>query len=340
LRVQDVDGDGDQDIVTLNEQRDTGGLRVHINIDGSTFESQLVDSALPRDLPPIVLADLDRDGDDDLVTSVESSVLWYENEMGRFADRRMLVAPGGGVQVVNMDVDDDLEVVVDDGEAIRLFDNRAGTYTLTQRFLHHRTGTLGAEDIDADGDVDIFLHGRHSIDWFENRNDQFIGPLVIEVTQNFYSGIEFVDWDTDGDLDVVRRNGLNWALLENRQVGDINNDRVFGSEDLMALFALGQYEDETDGNSTFATGDWNGDGDFTTADLVLAFQLGHYAESPPPAVRAVAVDGVFAEQESEATFRSRADATLGRVPAGSCDAIEAPLLHVGDEPHVRKTRRK
>ena len=59
-------------------------------------------------------------------------------------------------------------------------------------------------------------------------------------------------------------------------IGDSNGDGVFDSSDLVAVFAVGEYEDGIPGNSTFEEGDWDGDGDFTTADLVLAFQDGSY----------------------------------------------------------------
>ncbi len=58
--------------------------------------------------------------------------------------------------------------------------------------------------------------------------------------------------------------------------GDSNGDGHFNSADLVLIFQAGEYEDEEDGNSTWAEGDWNGDGDVTSADLVLALQGGRY----------------------------------------------------------------
>ncbi|MCA9218656.1 MAG: hypothetical protein KDB27_36555, partial [Planctomycetales bacterium] len=54
--------------------------------------------------------------------------------------------------------------------------------------------------------------------------------------------------------------------------GDSNLDLVFDSSDLLAVFQVAEYEDDIQGNSTWADGDWDGDGDFGTSDLVLAFQ--------------------------------------------------------------------
>ena len=59
-------------------------------------------------------------------------------------------------------------------------------------------------------------------------------------------------------------------------IGDANADGQFDSADLVAIFAVNQYEDDLRGHSTFATGDFNGDGEFDSADLVFAFQAGTY----------------------------------------------------------------
>ena len=71
--------------------------------------------------------------------------------------------------------------------------------------------------------------------------------------------------------------------LNTGRPGDANGDGVFDSEDLMAIFQIGEYEDGIAGNSTFAEGDWDGDGDFTTEDLVLAFRFGGYVYEQPAA---------------------------------------------------------
>ena len=59
-------------------------------------------------------------------------------------------------------------------------------------------------------------------------------------------------------------------------IGDSNRDGVFDSDDLVAVFVAGQYEDGVANNSRFETGDWNRDGDFDSEDFVFAFSQGHY----------------------------------------------------------------
>ena len=64
--------------------------------------------------------------------------------------------------------------------------------------------------------------------------------------------------------------------------GDANFDGRFNSTDLVEVFQIGKYEDDTPGNAGWAEGDWNGDGDFTSSDLVMAFQDGGYLAALRP----------------------------------------------------------
>ena len=84
-------------------------------------------------------------------------------------------------------------------------------------------------------------------------------------------------------------------------IGDSNDDGIFNSGDLVAIFEAGKYEDGIPENATFDEGDWNQDGDFDSSDLVLAFQAGHYeaARRPLKAETAAAIDWLFAHDDDE-----------------------------------------
>ncbi|MCA9199174.1 MAG: hypothetical protein KDA87_16630, partial [Planctomycetales bacterium] len=75
------------------------------------------------------------------------------------------------------------------------------------------------------------------------------------------------------DLDALVRNILGTTY------GDSNLDGVFNSTDLIRVFQAGQYEDQIEDNSTWATGDWDCDREFDTSDLIRAFQLGTYSQN-------------------------------------------------------------
>ncbi len=79
--------------------------------------------------------------------------------------------------------------------------------------------------------------------------------------------------------------------------GDSNGDGRFDSADFVAVFTIGEYEDEDPGNSTFAEGDWNGDGDFDSLDIVFAFQAGTYMTAAAQAARSSIVQEQLWERE-------------------------------------------
>jgi hypothetical protein len=94
--------------------------------------------------------------------------------------------------------------------------------------------------------------------------------------------------DLGGDGAVDLSDHTYWVhSLMHTVLGDANLDSVFDSSDVVAVFAAGQYEDDMDDNSGWATGDWNADGDFTSSDLIVALADGGYEQGPRPAIAAV-----------------------------------------------------
>ena len=62
---------------------------------------------------------------------------------------------------------------------------------------------------------------------------------------------------------------------------------IFLSSDLISVLSAGEYEDEVDLNSGWATGDWNGDTEFDSTDFVVAFTAGGYEDGPRMEAQAV-----------------------------------------------------
>lgn len=118
-------------------------------------------------------------------------------------------------------------------------------------------------DFDGDGDLDI----------------DDINQLVATAA----AGSNTAAFDITGDAVVNRDDISAWLDITNTWIGDSNLDGEFNSTDFVTVFQAGEYEDTTDGNSSWATGDWNGDGDFNSTDFVAAFQAGGYEQGPRPA---------------------------------------------------------
>ena len=108
------------------------------------------------------------------------------------------------------------------------------------------------------------------------------------------------DLNRDGAVDSRDRDHMIGDIL-NTTYGDANLDGTFDSEDLVALFAVQEYEDALPLNSTWAEGDFNGDGDFTSEDLVFAFRTGGYvvsgARSERVALTAASIQAAEQEQD-------------------------------------------
>ena len=103
-------------------------------------------------------------------------------------------------------------------------------------------------------------------------------------------GLDGSKYDVNNDGHVNSDDQVYWvgsSEIANTYFGDANLDGEFNSGDLVTVFQAGEYEDEEDMNSTWATGDWNGDGDFDTSDLVRAFQDGGFEKGPKVALNAV-----------------------------------------------------
>ena len=83
------------------------------------------------------------------------------------------------------------------------------------------------------------------------------------------------DLNDDKQVDAADRDQLVTHTI-GVPYGDVNFDRRFDSEDIVAVFVSGHYLDDILDNSNWATGDWDGDGEFDHNDIVLAQQKGDY----------------------------------------------------------------
>ncbi|MCA9211846.1 MAG: hypothetical protein KDB27_02180 [Planctomycetales bacterium] len=92
------------------------------------------------------------------------------------------------------------------------------------------------------------------------------------------------DLNYDGIVDASDR--TTWVdQVTETFFGDSNLDGQFNSDDLVAVFDAGKFENGA--NAGWEEGDWNGDGYFTSSDFVMAFQDGGYEKGPRVATRAV-----------------------------------------------------
>ena len=247
--VADLNGNGKLDIVSIWKGYPTGngnsGLKKavyrHINDGNSdpTFNSLAIRSSMPN-LASVFSADMDGDGDIDIVTSqntTNGSLSLFKNSGGAaptFTHSNIPtnaeVSDFRNVYPGDINGDGHMDFVVSfyssasQSYGIQLFEND-GNSNPTWTYSTIATSTnfnksLFIEDIDGDGDMDVIAASERDddISWFENTNGgNNWRKSVIARTADRPRSIFAADMDGDGDVDVLAAARDKVAWHENRR---------------------------------------------------------------------------------------------------------------------------
>ena len=240
VRTADLDGDGDLDVLSASESDDK--IAWYENTDGAgTFgEQQVITTAADgaQSIYSVYAADLDGDGDLDVLSATHDEIAWYENTDGdgTFGPGKVISTdPGHGwaAYVVDLDGDGDLDVLspetaeAGDDENLVWHENIDGTGNFGPAQVIATAEncvfwSLHAADLDGDGDQDIVAGSDQGsprevrILWYNN--------TVVQGQRRFIPYHEFAwggqngsgsvrsldvaDLDGDGDPDVSRARTL------------------------------------------------------------------------------------------------------------------------------------
>ncbi len=253
----DLDGDGDLDVLSASaaapvfawyENRGGGAF-------GNAAKNQEPISEGGADGRAILAADLDRDGDLDVLTAscADNTLAWHANDDddgddhdgdcadgrehsgGDFGARRVISAAADcpvALFVADVDLDGDADVgAAAQGGAVRWFENRdgAGTFAPGRALLGGGAGNVDAlaADLDGDGDPDIAAAsaGSGAAEWFENRTIHRSGLFPPDARQviaqdQAYEAVGLADTDRDGDLDVLAASAAARVVALYRNAGD------------------------------------------------------------------------------------------------------------------------
>ncbi len=215
--VADMDGDGDLDVVIAQS---TGPAIVWFeNSDGKgTFRDRHESAAKNREPWRLVLADIDRDGDTDVLTSsnVSASTVWFENVDGKglLQERELSFREQGAlaeVALADVDGDGDLDVFSAEYSKLSWHENFNGQGAFDEFWILDENfpfaEDLKAADIDGDGDPDVVVAisdapGR--LGWFQNTDGK--GTFSAAKVFGSFDGsirLDVVDVDGDGDADIL-----------------------------------------------------------------------------------------------------------------------------------------
>lgn len=319
FELTDIDGDNDLDLlaalVRFDPETEIDSRVVWYPNDGTgTFGAARLITTEASGVRSLHSADIDGDGDKDVAMSViyESGIVWYENVDGQggFAPQANVVS--AQIDLVRVlrshdidgDGDFDLIALAAYDDTVNLFEND-GTGQFGDRVVvseaPHGIADLEAADFDDDGDLDLIVASSvdSAIRYFQNETELPASPgdftrdgqLTAEDIDLFcramrsQSDAPVFDLNADNALDRFDLDELILRIFDSTY-GDANLDGKFDSADLVAVFTVGEYEDQITLNSTWATGDWTCDGEFSSSDLVASFQAGGF-EQPAGVIRIV-----------------------------------------------------
>ncbi|PHR15155.1 MAG: hypothetical protein COA40_03235 [Aequorivita sp.] len=218
--AEDIDGDGDIDVVSGSGDPTEGKVAWYENVDGIGnfgLEHIVNDSVITIDA--VSVADIDGDGDMDVLSggSFNSPLGWYENlnSQGQFGPLRTIANSGidNSVYAVDINNDGDLDVVSSSGDKFSWYQNidGQGNFGPGQIIIDYVSSLYAnfPADIDGDGDIDVvsgyYSDSNPAIVWNENLDGagNFGPPQDVNTDSLIIASLYCADVDNDGDFDIL-----------------------------------------------------------------------------------------------------------------------------------------
>jgi len=284
--VGDVDGDGDQDIVTANYyvlysgQYGRSSTSVFLSNGDGSFAARR-DYALPGWALSVALGDVDGDGNVDIVTAnwgsppstpPSFSVLLGKGD-GSFAAPVNTPNPGlsGSVTLGDVDGDGDLDMVTEyrsrysSGVSTAfLLGNGDGSFAAPLVFPSSRS-VMALRDLDGDGDLDLLTDSSTSSSSVAvslgHGDGSFAAPVDYGLPGRWGFSVALGDVDSDGDIDIVTRefgsssSGSSASVLLNQGDGSFGPRLDYALPSDGAAVALGDVD--RDGDLDIVTANYN-----------------------------------------------------------------------------------
>lgn len=220
INLVDLDKDGDLDIVSSSVNDDTIAWFENNGDPVNPVFTKNTITLTANAATSVVVADLDNDGDLDVVSSSsqDDTVAWYENDgnadptftkiiITTTADWAFLVAVG------DLDNDGDLDIISGSQSDLTLawFENDgASDPSFSQNVISTTVSgihDIAVGDLDNDGDLDMLVALRYSntVSWYENNGapNPTFNNNIITTNAMTVKAVSLGDLDNDGDLDVL-----------------------------------------------------------------------------------------------------------------------------------------
>ncbi len=243
LIAGDINGDDKQDIVAMSEQEGIFWYSIPENPKKKWKKTQIGDG-IPGGIYPYGIADMDNDGDNDVVRSN----LWYENVNG-------------------------------DGKKWEI--HRTISYVESQGEFANSSRIL-VIDWDKDGDVDLVQTDANNpngkLAWHANKDGKginwFTHSIAIETNQDLHS-LCVADFDNDGDLDVfsgagpktgdLYKRGFIWENTDGKGLSWEAHEILFKKENFDAVAA----DVDGDGDIDICSKPWKGNTPYYLRNMLM-----------------------------------------------------------------------
>jgi len=226
----DLDGDSDLDMLSASWKDDK--IAWYENTVGEgTFGTQQIISPSAEEAKSVFAADLDGDGDMDVLSASENDdkIAWYENTngLGIFGLHHIISTNADAATSVysaDLDNDGDMDVlsasIIDD--KIAWYENLDGEGNFsTQNIITtiaDKANSVYAADIDSDGNLDVLSASiaDGKIAWYKNMDGEgnFGAQQLISQEAGAFC-VYASDIDGDGDMDVLSSSVFNVVWYEN-----------------------------------------------------------------------------------------------------------------------------
>ncbi len=262
IQVADIDGDNDLDIIYINRNENNFYLYENTNaIGGFQLKGTVTQDSSNASSKFLFPADIDGDGDIDILSKYQGSLVWYENIDGNgdfSSDQIISIASNTSlISTIAADINNDnnIDVIIatpyndilwyDNSNANGMF----GSGLIIAQTLNNISSLFSA-DIDNDGDIDILSSskGDNTIAWFENidGNGNFSTEQILTSNAIGAQSVVASDINNDGKTDVVYSSTINTGstfnpITEDKIAWFENIDGLgnFGSEQIISTKAVG-----------------------------------------------------------------------------------------------------
>ncbi|SRX52759.1 FG-GAP-like repeat-containing protein [Aequorivita sp. CIP111184] len=206
-------------------------LCVNLSNAQINFQENIIDSNIMDGPKAIYAADLDGDGDMDVLSASSSNnkITWYENTdgQGSFGIQHIITTTAETVQsvfAIDLDGDGDLDVLSasQSDNTIAWYENTNGLGAFGGKNVISSNAdtakSVYATDIDGDGDMDVLSASFNDdkVAWYENVDGlgNFGSENIITTSANGAQSVYAADLDGDGDMDVLSASfndyKINW----------------------------------------------------------------------------------------------------------------------------------